>query len=45
MGLVALRWGKGGFALDGGNDIRRLDDADNATPPNLITGGSLGLKT
>ena len=43
MGQTVLRFGKGGFALDGGSDARRLDNEDEKAPPNLISGGAFGI--
>ncbi|MBV9866387.1 MAG: hypothetical protein JO316_13625 [Abitibacteriaceae bacterium] len=44
MGLVTLWWGKGGFALDGGSDVRRIEDADQAIPATLMSGTQFGLE-
>ncbi len=44
MGQTVLRFGKGGFALDGGSDARRLTNEDEKTPPNLISGGAFGVQ-
>ena len=44
MGLVALWWGKSGFALDGGSDARRLESDDPPVPPTLISGTNFGLE-
>ena len=43
-GTVAIRWGKGGFALDGGSSARRLQDADEAVPGSLISGSAFALE-
>ncbi len=43
MGQTVLRFGKGGFALDGGSDARRLDNEDEKAPPNLISGSAFGI--
>ncbi len=43
QGRVSLWWGNGQFALDGGSDQRRINDA-YSTPPRLITGGAFGLE-
>ncbi len=44
MGLTLLRFGTGGFALDGGNDLRRRDVDDPATPHTLMSGGGFGVR-
>ena len=43
-GLTLLWWGKGGFALDGGSEERRLQASDAAVPSPLIEGGTFGLE-
>ena len=38
MGVTVLRLGKGGFALDGGSNERRLEDDASNAPPHLVSG-------
>jgi hypothetical protein len=44
MGLVTLWWGKGDMALDGGSSQRRLNAADSAVPPTMISGSEFGIE-
>ncbi len=43
-GLVTLWWGKGGFALDGGSDARRIENVDDNVPSPLISGAQFGIE-
>ncbi|NNM86161.1 MAG: right-handed parallel beta-helix repeat-containing protein [Phycisphaerales bacterium] len=40
LGVTVLRFGQGGFALDGGNGKRRLTDHQTHVPPFLMSGGA-----